>query len=78
MLLIDRNKEPTNTVFYLSSLIQGILQENTKMDYASLLTVLSKDILKRNINIEFYSLALDFLFLLDKISINERGEIVCI
>lgn len=78
MLLIDRNKEPTNTVFYLSSLIQGILQENTKMDYASLFTVLSKDILKRNINIEFYSLALDFLFLLDKISINERGEIVCI
>ncbi|AKP64493.1 ABC-three component system middle component 6 [Levilactobacillus koreensis] len=78
MLLVDRNKEPINTVFYLSALIQGVLQDNKGMDYASLLTLLSKDILKKNVNIEVYSLALDFLFLLGKITISERGKIVCL
>ncbi|MBZ5957728.1 hypothetical protein N2E09_07845 [Leuconostoc citreum] len=74
MLLLDVNNKPQNTVFYLSAIIHSILSTEKKLDYSELYEKLSH--LEGNkVNIEFYSLALDFLFLLDKLKIDNKGDL---
>ncbi|MCB5542228.1 ABC-three component system middle component 6 [Streptococcus salivarius] len=73
MLLLDKNAEPHKTVFYLSSMVYGImLKGNLNIDsiYQDL-----RNELKDTLNYDFFILALDFLFLLDKIVVNRRGEL---
>lgn len=75
MLLLDRNKIPSNTVLYLAAVIHGLLETNDGLDYSELLKKLSEKMLGKQINITFYSLALNFLFLLNKVYIDKRGAV---
>ncbi|VDG22712.1 ABC-three component system middle component 6 [Lactiplantibacillus mudanjiangensis] len=75
MILLDKNKEAQNTVLYVAATIQGILEQKNGMDYSELLDELSTNIFRKPLNINFFSLALNFLFLIDKIYLDERGGI---
>jgi hypothetical protein len=77
MLLLDKNAEPHKTIFYLSAMIYGIVLKGN-YDIDSIYQELRIE-LKDALNYDFFILALDFLFLLDKIVVNNRGdlEIVC-
>jgi len=74
MLLLDINKKPTNTVLYLAAAVSGVLLKSEGLDYASLLTDLKKE-LNQEINPTFFGLALSFLFLIDKLYLDERGDL---
>lgn len=78
MILLDRNNEPENTIYYISALLYGLINNNPKIDYSRLYKKLLAERKNRKININFFSLALDFLFLLDKISINSKGGLYVI
>lgn len=75
MLLIDRNNEPTSTVYYLAAIAYGHLLDCGSMDAASLFTHISENVIKQKINYEFFVMALDFLYLLDKVMVDEKGEL---
>lgn len=75
MLLLDKNSEPTHTVYYLSAVAYKLLLECPGMDSSSLYRVIEDEVTFDEFNFEFLILALDFLFLLDKIKISEKGEL---
>lgn len=72
-MLLDVNNEPTNTVYYYAAAAYGCLKNNGVMDFSNLLEELSKKLFDRKINTVFFSLGLNFLFLLDKIYIDDKG-----
>ncbi len=74
MLLLDQNKTPQNTVYYLSAVIMGLLAHNDNLDYIELLERLEIQS-KRDVNPIFFGLALNFLYLIDKIRLDERGNL---
>lgn len=68
MLLLDKNAEPKKTIFYISAIVHGlILKKIVNIE-------LQKEI-EDELNYDFFILALDFLFLLDKIRVNNEGDI---
>lgn len=73
MILLDRNNKPENTVYYLAALSYGFISKNKGLDYSELYEKLSEKNNHKDINFEFFSLALNFLFLVDKISVDEKG-----
>lgn len=72
MLLLDLNNEPQNTVYYLSGLIYGVLSRYKGLDFKQLYAKLNETE-EKEINFDFFSLALDFLFLIDKVKLDEKG-----
>jgi hypothetical protein len=73
MLLLDKNAEPNKTIFYLSAIVYGlVLRGVTKIE--NIYLELQNEI-EDNLNYEFFVLALDFLFLLDRIRVNSKGDI---
>lgn len=73
MLLLDKNAEPKKTIFYLSVIVYNLILKGI-VNIESLYIELQK-VIKDEINYNFFILALDFLFLLDKIKINDEGEL---
>lgn len=76
MLLLDKNAEPKKTIFYLSAIVYGMVQmgiTNSDDIYLKL-----QNEINNTINYDFFILALDFLFLLDKIRVNYKGDIECV
>lgn len=74
VLLLDKSKSPSNTVLYLAGAIEGTLKSFDDLDFSQLLEQLNKA-LKHRVNPVFYTLALNFLYLLNKIYLDERGII---
>lgn len=78
MLLIDDNNRPTNTVYYLAAVAYDLLSEMNDQDSMTstgLFDKISDDVLKRKVNFVFFTMALDFLFLLDKLEIDRKGQL---
>lgn len=75
MLLLDVNNDPENTIYYLSAAIYEFMKNNDGMDYNELYSEIANNVLARKINFEFFSLALDFLFLLNKIDVDNKGAL---
>lgn len=75
MLLLDVNNDPENTIYYLSAVIYEFMKNSDGLDYNELYSEIANKILFKNINFEFFSLALDFLFLLDKIDVDDKGTL---
>ncbi|WP_248621991.1 ABC-three component system middle component 6 [Enterococcus cecorum] len=73
MLLLDKNAEPKKTVFYLSAIVHGLLSKRI-VNIEDLYMELQKEI-EDELNYDLFILALDFLFLLDKIRVNDEGDI---
>ncbi len=73
MLLLNKNAEPEKTILYLSAIIYGIILKGLKNIDDIYLEVQIE--LEEKLNFNFFVLALDFLFLLNKININSKGDI---
>lgn len=72
MILLDKNNKPQNTVYYLSGIVYDLVLNNDGLDYANVYSLL-KVRENRKVSIEFFSLALDFLYLLEKIDVDSKG-----
>lgn len=75
MILLDKNNKPQNTVYYLAAISYGYLQQNGNTGLIDLYRTLSSKRINTKIDFNFFTLGIDFLFLLDKISIDERGDL---
>lgn len=78
MLLIDNNNRPTNTVYYLSAVAYDLLRRSSGqagMNSTELYNKIADDVLERKVNFVFFTLALDFLFLLGKLEVDEKGRL---
>ena len=75
MILLDENAYPQNTVIYISMLSLRIIRKNNFISIDELFVELVNCDDIDNLNFEFVVLAVDFLFLIGKIGINEGGEI---
>lgn len=75
MYLLDKNKRPTNTILYISAIIYGIIEDNMGIDYSTLLKLVTLEREGKETNPTFFSLALDFLYLLEKIYLDDKGEL---
>ncbi len=75
MILLDKNNKPQNTVYYLAAISYGYLQQNGNIGLTDLYKELSQKIVHAKIDFNFFALGIDFLFLLDKINVNERGDL---
>lgn len=76
MLLLDKNTLPENTVYYVSAKILDIFKyfNDSDLDYDTLFFEINKDSAS-SVSNEVFTLALDFLYLVNKISVNEKGQI---
>lgn len=74
-MIIDRDSNPKDTVYYISACILEIITLN-KHNVESLYEALKE---RYNDSLEYtiYLLSLDFLFLIDKISISKEGFLKC-
>ncbi|MGZ9697640.1 ABC-three component system middle component 6 [Bacillus safensis] len=74
-MIIDRDSNPKDTVYYISACILEIISLN-KHNVEDLYETLKK---RYNDSLEYtiYLLSLDFLFLIDKISISKEGFLNC-
>lgn len=77
MLLVNKATTPENTVYYIAALINGILLNNDKgIDFSGLYKCIVKThYSNQQLNLSSYLLALDFLFLLNKIDVDKEGKL---
>lgn len=62
MLILDRNNEPTSTVYYLAASIYGYLKTYNGIDASSLYQ-------------KILLMALDFLYLMDCVTVDKKGDL---
>lgn len=74
MLLLDKNTTPENTIYYLSGVVDGLIKQQNGVDVIGLYQKLLKEI-RNTVNFDFFILALDFLFLVERIRIDSKGEL---
>ena len=73
MLVLDRNNEPTSTVYYLAAAAYYYIAINDGVGAFDLYEQIVQELVCRKVNYEFYLMALDFLFLLDRLTVDGRG-----
>lgn len=73
MLLLDRNNEPTSMVYYIAAALDGYIDQNPGLDAGQLYEVTANTLVKKEVSYDFFVMALDFLFLLGRVSIDEKG-----
>ena len=73
MLLLDRNNEPANTVYYLAALVFSYVEQYEGTDASSLYQSICSEIIGRKVNHDFFLMSLDFLFLMGRIKVDEKG-----
>lgn len=73
MLLLDRNNEPTSTVYYLAALAFDYVEKHDAIDTTALYQYICSEIVGRDVNYNFLLMSLDFLFLIGRIEVDEKG-----
>ncbi|ARF68059.1 hypothetical protein B7C51_09790 [Paenibacillus larvae subsp. pulvifaciens] len=75
-MIIDKDSRPKDTVYYISGCILATLRSKSA-EVDSLFELIRN---KYNDSLEYsiFLLALDFLFLINKIEISEKGVLKCI
>lgn len=73
MLLLDRNNEPTSTVYYLAASIYDYLK--THNNASNLYQKITADFISRKVNYDFFLMALDFLYLMDRVTVDKKGDL---
>lgn len=73
-MIIDKNINPERDLYYLGGILIDILEnkDNKEVDYMDLYTLINK---KKEITINLFSLALDWLFVLGLVAKGENGKI---
>jgi hypothetical protein len=62
-----------NTVYYISAISYGILKRGETLDLSALYRKVSEHTACKPVSFDFYMMALDFLFLLDKVHVDRKG-----
>lgn len=75
MLLVNKATKPEKTIYFVAALLNGILKQKDGLDYSGLYDVAVEKLTNSKINPTVFMLALDFLYLLNKINVGKRGEI---
>lgn len=75
MILLDKNNSPENTVYYIAAVVHGFLAEHPRTSFSDLFSELQEAVYHRKISFEFVVLAVDFLYLLGKVTINKEGDL---
>ncbi|WP_271006490.1 ABC-three component system middle component 6 [Listeria seeligeri] len=72
-ILINLDAKPNDSIYYISACVLEEAQNTTNVDklFNNLQSIYNKSLTYHD-----YMLSLNFLFLLGKISINERGDLV--
>lgn len=73
MLLLDRNNEPTSTVYYLAASVYDYIGKHDGVDASNLYQGVMIDFVGRKVSYDFFLMALDFLYLLDCVAVDEKG-----
>ena len=73
MLLLDRNNEPTSTVYYLAASVYDYIGKHDVVDASNLYQGVMIDFVGRKVSYDFFLMALDFLYLLDCVAVDEKG-----
>lgn len=73
MLLLDRNNEPTSTVYYLAASVYDYVGRHDGVDASNLYQGVMTDFVGRKVSYDFFLMALDFLYLLDRVTVDEKG-----
>ena len=75
MLLLDRNNQPTSTVYYLAASIYDYLKTHNSIDASNLYQKITADFISRKVNYDFFLMALDFLYLMDRVTVDKKGDL---
>lgn len=76
MLLLDRNSAPTRTVYYISAICYRAIRESGSIAPVDLFDILKSSREEyRNLGYDFFVLALDFLFILNRVIIDDEGRV---
>ena len=73
MLLLDRNNEPASTVYYLAASVYDYIGIHEGVDASNLYQRVMTDFAGREVSYDFFLMALDFLYLLDRVAVDEKG-----
>lgn len=76
MLLLDRNSAPARTIYYLSAVCYQAIRNAGSIESVDLFDEIKS--LRgeyHNLGYDFFVLSLDFLFMLDRISLDDEGRI---
>lgn len=74
LILLDRGNDPQKTVLYLASLVLKIIKNSeSKMDLKDLHDAIMSE-LGSDINQDSFSFAIDFLYLIAKLDVDEKGR----
>lgn len=75
VILVNKATTPDNTVYFIAAALNGILNQRDCLNYTDLYDTACSVLHKSRINTTVFMLALDFLFLLDKIYVDKDGKI---
>lgn len=73
MLLLDRNNEPTSTVYYLAASSFSYVEKYDAIDATTLYQNICSEVVGRDVNYDFFLMSLDFLFLMGRIEVDKKG-----
>lgn len=75
-MIINRDVKPHETIYYISAILHVILKNNP-LNTTDLYKELCMET-GNKIDYQIFLFSIDFLFLLNKITINEKGDLKCI
>lgn len=75
MILINKATSPDNTIYFIAAIINSILKSQNRLDFSHLYEKNLVIMHKTKVNMSSFTLALDFLFLLNKIKVDKAGKI---
>lgn len=73
-MIVSNNISPTDNLYYIGGLILEILNDNYNKTL-DILILYKKLVIKNKLTFVLYSYALDWLFISNLITVNEKGEI---
>ncbi len=74
-MIINNDVRPQETLFYISAVIYKVLKI-AALDTTRLYLVVDKEVTDK-LDYSVFLLSIDFLYLLDKINVNNKGELTC-
>lgn len=75
-MIINKDVKPNSTIFYLAAILNKILKNNP-LNTTELYNRLSAEV-NFHVDYQVFILSVNFLFLINKIIISEKGDISCI
>lgn len=73
MLILDRNNEPTSTVYYLAASVYDYVGRHDGIDASNLYQEIMLNVVGKKVSYDFFLMALDFLYLLDRVAVDRKG-----